>query len=187
MKTATLLFGMILLLSACERQYQPNPDPNHTHADFAVWVDGQKIDFSDTKYMSGISSDEHSHDEADEYHHQYLHLHDEVGNVVHRHKPGLTLREFFDSLHFIFPEPVERWTMWINGQQEDFNLDYIFKDMDQILLTNSAGSAQVMYELEQLTSDSCLYSKTCPWKGDPPTENCIADPAVPCVVPEEDL
>jgi len=178
---------MVLLLSACERQYQPNPDPNHTHADFAVWVDGEKVDFSGAEYMSGLSTDDTTHDEEGEYHDQYLHLHDGVGNVVHRHKPELTLREFFDSLDFTFSEPLERWTMWINEQQEEFNLDYMFQDGDQILLTNSAGSAQVMYELEQLTNDACLYSKTCPWRGDPPTENCIADPSVPCVVPEEDL
>jgi len=182
-----LFFGSVLLLTACERQFVPNPDPNHTHADFAVWVDGEKVQFDDPKYMSGVSWDDDSHDEKNEYHHEHLHLHDEVGTVVHRHKPGLSLQEFFDSLAFTFPEPIERWTMWINGQQMDFDLSYVFKDMDQILLTNSAGSAQVLYELEQLTDDACRYSKTCPWKGDPPAENCVADPEVPCVVPLKDL
>lgn len=187
MRTSILIFTAVFLLAACERQYEQNPDPNHTHADFAVWVDGQQVDFSDPQYMSGVSYDEHSHDEEDEYHHKYLHLHDENGAVIHRHKPGLTIGEFFSSLNFTFPEPHERFTMWVNGQQMDFDLDYVFDDMDQILLTNSAGSAQVMHELEQLTDEACLYSQTCPWRGDPPSENCVADPAVPCVVPEEDL
>ena len=187
MRTSLLLIVSLFLVTACERQYEPNPDPNHTHADFAVWVDGERVDFSNSKYMSGVSYDEHSHDEEGEYLHQYLHLHDGNDDVIHRHRPGESIGEFFVSLNFTFPEPHERWTMWINGQQMDFDLDYVFNDMDQILLTNSAGSAQVLYELEQLTEDACLYSKTCPWKGDPPTENCIADPAVPCVVPEEDL
>jgi len=187
MRKTTFLIGSLLLLTACERQYVPNPDPNHTHADFAVWVDGEEVQFDDPKYMSGFSWDDASHDEESEYHHEHLHLHDEIGTVVHRHKPGLSLREFFDSLDFTFPEPLERWTMWVNGQQMDFDLSYVFEDMDQILLTNSAGSAQVLYELEQLTDDACRYSRTCPWKGDPPAENCIADPEVPCVVPLEDL
>ena len=56
-----------------------------------------------------------------------------------------------------------------------------------LILTTSAGSAQVLDQVEQLTDDACRYSKTCPWRGDPPAENCIADPAVPCVVPEDDL
>ena len=175
------------LLAACTRQYVQNPDPNHTHADFAVWVDGVQVDFTGNEYMSGLSTDDATHDEAGEYHHQYLHLHDNSGHVIHSHKPEQTLREFFNSINYDFPKPLERWTMWVNGQEQDFNLDYIFQDMDQILLTNSAGSAKVLSELEQLTADACKYSKTCPWKGEPPTENCIADPAVPCVVPEEDL
>ena len=187
MKKSFLMVLALLLLAACEREYEQNPDPNHTHADFAVWVDGQQVDFSGSEYMSGVSYDEHSHDEESEYHHEHLHLHDEIGHVVHRHKPGLTLREFFNSLEFVFPEPIERWTMWINGEQFDFNLDYQFQDMDQILLTNSAGSAEVLHQVEQLTDDACLYSRTCPWRGDPPAENCIADPAIPCVVPEGDL
>jgi hypothetical protein len=187
MTKRVLLLVPVLLLAACERQYVPNPDPNHTHADFAVWADGEKIGFDDPKYMSGVSWDDGSHDEVGEYHDQHLHLHDEIGHVLHRHKPGLTLEAFFESLDYTFPLPIERWTMWVNGAQMEFDLQYVFKDMDQVLLTNSAGSAQVLYEVEQLTDDACRYSKTCPWKGEPPAENCIADPEVPCVVPLEDL
>jgi hypothetical protein len=184
MRKTILVLVPVLLLAACERQYVPNPDPNHTHADFAVWDDGEKVDFSGEDLMSGFEDD---HDHEHEHRHDYLHLHDKVGHVVHRHKPGLSLQEFFESLNYTFPEPIERWTMWINEEQMDFDLQYVFKDMDQVLLTNSAGSAQVLYEVEQLTDDACRYSKTCPWKGEPPAENCIADPEVPCVVPLEDL
>src|SRR6185436_13173367 len=33
-----------------------NPDPNHNHADFAVYISGQKVDFSKSQYMSGSST-----------------------------------------------------------------------------------------------------------------------------------
>lgn len=178
-----LLMLGVLVWNLSNREPVPNPDPNHTHADFAVWVDQQQVDFSDPKYMSGLSTDEHTHDEPGEYLHEHLHLHDGVGHVIHSHKPGQTLREFFDSIGYEFPEPIERWTMWINGQEEEFNLDYQFQDLDQIMLTNDAGAAQIGYELERLTDDACLYSRTCPWRGNPPTENCVADPEIPCVIP----
>lgn len=187
-------FGfLVLLLSACSRQYEPNPDPNHTHADFAVWQDGKKVEFSDPKYMSGVSWDDASHDETDEYHHEYLHLHDEVGHVLHRHKPGLTLKEFFDSLEYTFAgndwrlfvtNPLDEEVVWT---EIDFDLGYVFTDMDMVLLTESTEDAAVASQQEQMTDDACLYSRTCPWRGDPPAENCVADPAVPCTVPEEDL
>ena len=38
-------------------------------------------------------------------------------------------------------------------------------------------------ELQEMTDDACKYSKTCPWRGEPPAESCIADPAVPCTAP----
>ncbi|MDA1208900.1 MAG: hypothetical protein O2904_02605 [bacterium] len=167
---------LTILLAACiQRSYEQNPDPNHTHADFSVWFDGEKVDFSGPEYMSGIPSDE-----AD--HHKHLHMHDEIGDVLHRHKPGLSLQEFFDSLQYDFAAD-KTWLMFVNGEEMEFDLSYVFKDMDAVLLTTSAGSAEVLHQVELLTDDACLYSKTCPWRGDPPAENCIADPAVPCVAP----
>ena len=183
MKKVILATLVLLLATACEREYKDNPDPNHTHADFAVWVDGEKVDFSEAKYMSGVSWDEGSHDEADEYHHQHLHLHDEIGDVLHRHKPGLSLQEFFESLDFEFDES-RTWRMFVNTHEMELDLSYVFQDMDQILITTSSSSAQVLHEMEQLTDEACRYSRTCPWKGAPPAENCVADPEVPCVAPE---
>lgn len=176
-----LLFAGVLAWTWWPKEFIKNPDPNHTHADFAVWVDGKKVDFSGEKYMSG--GDEVEGEHAHVHLHDYLHLHDGVGHVIHRHKPDLTLKEFFESLDFEFKEPT-RWRMFVNEIEEEFNLSYIFKDTDRIFLTNSAGSAQVLDQLEQMTKDACLYSKVCPWRGEPPAENCIADPSVPCVAPE---
>lgn len=191
----------VLSLAGCWRQFQSNPDPNHTHADFAVWINGDRINFSQDKYMSGLSTDESTHDEADEAHHAYFHLHDGNGDVIHRHKPDLTIGEFFDSLGFHMQKTCFRldtgveicnaagkeWKMFVNAELRDFDPAYAFQDMDHILLTYGATEEQLKREFEAMTDDACKYSKTCPWKGDPPTENCIADPAVPCIVPEEDL
>lgn len=186
MKNRILLLVPVLLLAACERQYKPNPDPNHTHADFAVWVDGEKVSFSEAKYMSGVSWDDESHDEESEHHDEHMHLHDEIGEVLHRHKPGLSLDQFFKSLDYTFSTDYT-WRMFVNTEEMEFDLEYVFKDMDQVLITTSSSSAQVLHEVDLLTDDACRYSKTCPWRGDPPAENCVADPEVPCVVPLEDL
>ena len=193
-----------------------NPDPNHTHADFAVWVNGVKLDFSDARYMSGISADEESYDEPAEYLDQHLHLHDGIGHVLHRHKPGLPLHDFFTSLGL--PMTSEcltlddyqydridagwkedfaiqkklcsngkfRWAMLVNGEALPLNPDYVFQDNDKILLAYGDGDDYSPL-LEAMTDDACLYSRTCPWRGDPPAENCIADPEVPCVAPTNDF
>lgn len=193
---------LLFLLTACnffgQREYTQNPDPNHTHADFAVWIEGEKIDFSDEAYMSGIPKREGSSDE-DTYHHKHLHLHDEIGSLLHRHKPGLTIGDFLSSLGFtmstqcltldthvmVCPESGKSWQMFVNGEQVNYDAAYAFEDVDQILLTYGASAEDVQRQLSEMTDEACLFSRTCLWRGDPPAENCIADPEVPCVAPLE--
>jgi hypothetical protein len=187
------------LLSACgnrDPHEVANPDPNHTHADFAIWMDGQRMDFSASELMSGLSTDETTHDEDSERHDPYLHLHDGIGHVIHRHKPGLSVGDFFASIQigiagncYTSFEPLadgeicgeHPFRMFINGKEVPLSLSYVFDDLDQILFTNTIDDAEAMQQVKQLTDDACLYSKRCPWRGEPPAENCIADPKVPCV------
>lgn len=191
--TLPLLALSALLLAGCSNgdplRQAENPDPNHTHADFAIYISGEKVNFELDQYMSGLPADSeegHEHDEASEYLHNYLHLHDNVGHVIHRHKPGQSLKDFLESLNFPI-EDDDQWRMFVNGEEMPLDLDYVFADLDSILLTYDASDEEVQSQLEQMTNDACLYSRTCPQRGDPPAENCISDPAVPCVVPEEDL
>lgn len=175
-----------------------NPDPNHTHADFGIFIRGEKLDFSDGRFMAGEGSNDHDeHGHA----HDTMHLHDEVGHVIHRHKPDQTLSDFLDSIGFTLTETCletdeneeycnnsnETWQMFVNGKQVPVNANYAFKDEDQILLTFGRSDADIEKQLQQMTDDACLYSKTCPERGDPPEENCVADPAVPCTAPLEDF
>jgi hypothetical protein len=196
-----LLFaGMGLLVYAAVRgrSMEPNPDPNHMHADFAMWIDEQKFDFSEENYMSGSSMDP-NHAGAK---HPYFHLHDGNGDVIHRHKPGLPVGEFFRSLGFNdecfvdgdaelprnnffclrFPDNTTRtFQLYVNGELMPDGLRYIFNDMDQLLITDAIDPEVIDQQIDQLTNDACKYSQTCPGRGAPPTENCIADPAVPCM------
>lgn len=169
----------------------PNPDPNHTHADFAVFLGGEKIDFSLAKYMSGLSTDDTTHDEEHEHLDPYLHLHDNNGDVIHRHKPELTLSDFFGSLPGISyngttfskdgVQAVVR--LFVNGKEHPEGAAYVFTDIDTVLITDTTDEADLTHQFSLMTDEACLYSRTCPWRGDPPTENCVADPEVPCVLP----
>lgn len=183
-----------------------NPDPNHTHADFAVWIDGKEVDFAQDKYMSGASTDANHDQEIGNR--KYLHLHDGIGHVIHRHKPGLTLAQFFETIGVTFRknglnlcmaidgkescenEAAHRnWIMTVNGIKQPFlDTEYVFEDGDHLLLllpqtdTEAGQNSEISEALGVMTDDACLYSRTCPERGEPPAENCIADPEVPCVV-----
>ncbi|MEK7563063.1 MAG: hypothetical protein AAB544_01590, partial [Patescibacteria group bacterium] len=177
-----------------------NPDPNHTHADLAIWVEGEPIDLSAEKYMLN----EESNDPEKE---TKPHLHDGNALVIHRHKPGQSIGEFLEAIDIVATnrcitfddqsslgsaelrptsgrslcdEGVKRWQMFVNGTERPFDPSYVFADLDQILLTYGATEEQVSEQLQSLSDDACLYSQTCPERGKPPVENCVADPAVPC-------
>lgn len=195
-----------------------NPDPNHNHADFAVWVDGQKLDFSGEQFMTEELTPEQlaaletqtATGSALQILKQYLHLHDGNGHVIHRHKPGLSVLDFLksvgvtirqdtaDTICVKFPQlpsetcegPWQYFSLYtndpFNGGASFLKDDYVFKDEDKILITNTptktAEDIGIMHQQWlQMTDDACMYSKTCPWRGPAPTEGCIADPTVPCV------
>lgn len=192
--------------------YEPpiNPDPNHTHADFAVWMDGEKLGFSGPEFMSESEGEEtdDNHEVHGHKHHPYLHLHDGNGHVIHRHKPGLSLREFLRSIGIEAVNDISSGApcidpvtlkasgsmeqaclrLFVNGTEIQPRpgadlLEYVFDDLDQILITDTSDDSEIDQQLSDITEDACLYSKTCPERGKPPVENCIADPAVPCVSP----
>ncbi len=164
-----------------------NPDPNHTHADLALWIEGRKIDLSDEKYMLS----EESGDDAKE---ENPHLHDHIGNIIHRHKPGQSIGDFLGAIGVTALSQCvalgeqaptcnqggKRWQMFVNSMERPFDTSYIFTDIDRILLTFGATEDQVQEQLLSLTDNACIYSKTCPERGEPPEENCVADPAIPC-------
>jgi nitrite reductase (NO-forming) len=167
-----------------------NPDPNHTHADLSMWVEGKKIDLSAGKYML----DEETTDPEKETN---PHLHDGNGLVIHRHEAGQSIGEFLKAIDIdatnqcvklddgtsLCNEGSKRWQMFINGTEQPLDPAYIFRDLDQILLTYGATVEQAAEQIQSLSDDACLYSQTCPERGTPPVENCVADPTIPCVAP----
>ncbi len=189
-----ILAGAIAIAFFAPHRIAKNPDPDHTHADFAVWIDGKQLDFSDEKYMSGSSKEESAGGHPHEHLHESLHLHDGNGHVIHRHKPGLTIGDFFDSLSMPLTDACltvnarrsyciengKHWRMFVNEKEIPFGPNYVFQDGDAILLTWGSDDIVIAEQLKMLTHDACLYSKTCPERGAPPTESCIADPTVPC-------
>lgn len=196
-RTLLGIAALLLLASAAGYVYQSrqpvaNPDPNHTHADFAVWIEGVQVDFGDARYMSD-HDDSNGRVQLD----KYLHFHDGNPAVIHRHKPGLAIGEFLQSLGWkkdigcVVTDRGGRycsadgnlWRMLVNGEERPFDWAYVFADEDRILLSYGPASTAPLptEQLQSVTDQSCLYSKTCPWRGDAPTEGCVADPDVPCM------
>lgn len=149
----------------------------HVHSDFLLYINDREIDLTADRYQSSASSTKHA----------FIHLHDGFDNVVHRHKEDITFVSFLESLGFIVTnscialETKEQFCtdedsmlrLYVNGKPITDIEKYVTQEEDQIFLYyGNKQSSQIQEQINAVTEDSCLYSGTCPEKGEPPAESC---------------
>lgn len=114
----------------------------HMHADLKVYLNGEEIDFSNYAHMErmqqGFSVSSFIHVDSG------APAPEKAGDVLHMHATGVPLWIFFDSIEMKFPDSIK---VYINGQLNSQGLDYVFNDLDKILITDGKGNLQ-----EQLNS-----------------------------------
>lgn len=133
-------------------------------------MDGEVIDFSDGKYMAT---------EEDAIN-AFIHFHDGNGEVVHMHAANLKLKSLFDSINFVFNSSCfvsddkisycnsgeNKLRMFVNGVPNNEFENYVFSDLDRILIIYGNHSDEELEEEINLVSDrACIESKSCPEKG----------------------
>lgn len=160
--------------------------PVHEHADFKVFINGKALDFTQGKYQSSpenpLSAD--------------VHLHDGNGTIVHKHRSGMTLGDFFQSIKKELTKgcfrtdtgeaycsgPVNTLKIWVNGQPSEKYDTFEFQDGDRILISYGAEStAALQAQMASVTRDACIYSEKCPERGAPPAEECVGGLGTDCV------
>ena len=155
----------------------------HEHADFAVYLNGEKFDFTPAKYQS---SDTNPLDPD-------AHLHDGNGDVTHKHRKGITLGYFFDTIGIKFDSQCfvtdngkqycntadKKLSLYVNGKENTAFGNYEFTDLDRILITYGDQTG-VADQITSITDDACLYSEKCPERGKAPTENCVGGLGTEC-------
>ncbi|HZX19442.1 MAG TPA: hypothetical protein VFF13_00325 [archaeon] len=170
-----LVLAIVLVLA--KPYIFPEEKEFHIHADFAVYLNGEKVDFAKEKYMSS------------EYTRlsYFFHLHDLDGNVMHMHLEGLKLGEFFGSIGMRFFEECfvldngqtfceqtdnKKLRMFVNGK-ENFEYDnYVFNDLDRILITyGNESESEIQEQINSVTDNACIQSAKCPERGTPSDES----------------
>ena len=149
----------------------------HVHGDFRMYINDERIRFTDNKYQSSTA----------QTHHVSLHFHDGNDEVIHRHADNVTLTEFFDSIGIkvnnecITMDTGEKFCtdnslavqLFVNGTVVEDIESYIFAEEDRILLYyGDITNPKINEYVAGITDLSCLYSGTCPERGTPPTEGC---------------
>jgi protein-disulfide isomerase len=169
-----------------------NAADTHEHADFAVYLNGKKIDFSIDKYQSDEPEDEdENHDHEEDHAHAldpYVHIHNNKGEIIHKHKTGITLGYFFETLGMKFSDSCfetddgtqfckddkNSLKFFVNGVRNTRNTSYVIKDLDQILVSyGPLTDSNLKSQLDSVTDEACIYSETCPERGEAPEEKCV--------------
>jgi len=176
------------------------PEPYfHAHADFAIFISGVRFDLvlSKDEYMStepciaqkgALVQIAQAHSD-DNFFKDVIHLHENVGNVVHVHEEGRTWGEFFHSLDMVLENDLfqdDQGNQYLNDENKSWrfyvnNLEVIdlknkeIQDLDRVLLTYDSvdrDQSSINNELTQVGSNACVYSGSCPQRGVAPLESC---------------
>lgn len=115
---------------------------DHIHADWKIYLNGKALDFSDKDHMTrmqkGLSVSSFIHVDSG------APAPEKAGDLLHMHATGIPLWIFFKSLDIELPKNIK---LYVNGKEISDYKNYVFKDLDKILLTDGIGNLQ-----EQLNS-----------------------------------
>lgn len=197
-----LLFGLLLLIVGivgtglvirfAVHSFEEQ-EPYHVHADIALFLNGQRFDLSQSKYMEIAPCNAGETHEEDESLLDRVHLHDGNGNVVHVHAPNITYAQFFESLNMHLTESGftdDEGHNYIEDQDHSFHFyrngeptadlpSQTIQDLDRVLISFDArqvSNERILTQMGQLTSDACFYSGQCTTRNLPSTETCARHP-----------
>lgn len=189
------------------------PDFHH-HVDLRIMIDGKQLDLSKEEYQSStyVYKDEHVH--LHDKNGSVVHLHQPgvtVGDfletlnmelsdecfTLYVDEDGLEAKSVTTTELDKQPERVvvenhckqsndgKTLVVMVNGMQQLEADKYLFEDLDKVLIYfGEADQTLIQEQMALVSDDACLYSETCPERGKPPIENCVASADTPCVVVE---
>lgn len=143
--------GMPVEMCMDSGQLQCNMDPKstigvlgsqHIHADLKIYLKGKALD---EEFFRPIARDIQlkSSNITSSFIHVESSPSEKIGDVLHMHATGVPLWIFFDSIGLELPNAKA----YVNGQEIHDYRNYVFNDLDKILITDGTGSLD-----EQLAS-----------------------------------
>lgn len=92
-----------LLLGLARFAATPWPEPVHYHANWALYVEGERVDLSADRYMEEVDACVSGERLLPT---QRVHMHDGLDHVVHVHDEGVTWGDFLTNLGFTLGDEV---------------------------------------------------------------------------------
>ena len=152
--------------------------PVHWHADFAVFVRGERFDFNSPEFVSKEGEEKNP----------WVHIHEPRYNVVHSHREQTTWDEFLTSIGFKLTDTSlmlpsgetlentdsEQLKFYVNGVRIDSLMFQDILDLNQVLITYGPETDDEVLEEQwpEVTDEACIPSGLCRARGIPEDEPC---------------
>lgn len=183
MKTSKkpLLIGILIGvfgLVALRLVFANNELATHYHANFAVFVNGEKLDLTDDKYMEDVEGCKP--DYVPLLPEERTHMHNNEDVVAHVHDEGVTWGHFFQNIGFslsdtslttddgaIYTNQGNRTLKFIvNGEQVDQLANTLIGNEDQVLISYGTEAVeQVISDQFAVVEDNAGYHNEHPDPG----------------------
>jgi hypothetical protein len=147
------LVGALVILGIRFVTYH-NPKGVHYHANFVIYVDGQKQELKEPFYYEEVGAGCDPNEKMTP--HERAHMHDNVNNVVHVHDNAVTWGNFFQNIGWVIDTKLledphgkvyladgqSKVTFMLNGKTTDNVINQVIGDQDRLLVSFGISSNQ---------------------------------------------
>lgn len=153
--------------------------PPHFHANFALYINGERFDFSPDAYMEDVAWCSLT---GKMYPEDRVHLHENNPDTIHIHDDGVSWGHFFANNNMAFWEnflksdswEIYQWEMTyiLNGISVKNPFNDLIKSEDRLLITYNTEWAEDLFS--EVSSNAPEYNeKYDPWSCGGTNENAI--------------
>lgn len=162
------VLGVLLVLVIRFATYQV-PKKVHYHANFAVYINGQREEFKDAFYYEETGAACASANSTNP--HDRAHMHDDVNDVVHVHDAAVTWNNFFNNIgwninprfvntptQLLAADDTNKVTFILNDKVTDNIANRVIGDRDRLLVNyGDQSSSQLGSEFKSIAKSANYY------------------------------
>lgn len=161
------MIATVLILGV--RFFTYHPEHIHYHANFAVYINGQREQFSDPALYeeSGASCSE----EKEMVPMERAHMHDNVNDVVHVEDHAVTWGQFFTNVGWLvdakvietpsqtlLADPSHKISFMLNGQTMDNISNRVIGDQDKLLVDYGSSDQALKEQYAGISNKALKYN-----------------------------
>lgn len=163
-----IVIGALTILAVRFLTYAP--ESTHYHANFALYINGQREEFKDPSNYESIGQACDEHEEMTPL--ERTHMHDNINDVVHVHHNAVTWGQFFTNLGWVIdakviatpdqtlvPRDSSKITFILNDEVTDNISNRVIGDEDK-LLVDYGSSSDLKKEYESVATTAHKYNQS---------------------------